>query len=155
MKWPWADKKPVHDPTRNYDIHTIYLNDSWTYPDTPSYTFPDNFWSQILGVSFKLTTIAGIRGATSFITISLSNQSIPIFQHQRGLWIKSSLTTYIHWSILGATSSTISLLLPNCLCIPNHLYAFPNNELSFESTYLLAGDTISDMTIRVKRWEFY
>jgi len=155
MRWPWQNRKPVHDPTRNYDIYSITLPNSWTVPVMPTFTFPDNYWAQILSIRLTLTTVAGIRGASTLLIPLLTHSDISMFASSRDLAIASSKTLQIHWAVNVDCFTQRIVALPNTLALPFHLYAFPNNILTFAHNQLLNGDIISNLIIRIKRWEFY
>lgn len=155
MRWPWETLKPVHDPTRNYDIFTINLFDSWTYPDLPSYTFPDNFWSQIINIRITIVTVAGIRGATTHIFPTLYHLNRSVFTIKREMSVQSSKTFTIHWCLCSDPFTQRIVALSNSFVLPDLLFTFPNDILTIDGYLLLAGDVMSELSIRIKRWEFY
>lgn len=155
MRWPWETKKPVHDPTRNHDIYTIHNNDSWTFPVLPSFTFPDNFWCQILSIRISIETVAGIRGAASTLNLALTSNNRSIIQIPSILKIVSSTTNYLHWAPTGSLPSIGVASTYATFQLPDFLYAFPNDILTITTAALLNGDISCRLSIRIKRWEFY
>lgn len=155
MHWPWENKKPVHDPTRNYDIYTIHNNDFWTYPTLPLFFFPDNFWCQILSVRIIIEAVAGLRGVGSTLYLTILSNNRSIIRLDSTVKIVSSVTNYLHWALTGTVSPFAAPKQPITFPLPDLLYAFPNDILLIDTSDLLAGDVLRELSIRIKRWEFY
>lgn len=154
MKWPWETKKPVHDPTRNHDIHNIDLTDTWNYPDVPLYTIPENFWCQILGVSIQMDTIDFVRPAAPIILV-MNHNGRNIFANPSHHTVLKLKTIYYSWTPLGFISGRASTIMHSTTSLSTSLYLFPGDQITFLSEAFITHDLFYNFTIQVKRWEFY
>lgn len=154
MKWPWETKKPVHDPTRNYDIHTINVPGTWLYPTLPLYTFPDNFWCQILLIKIRIDGVAGIRGRDK-VYLRILRSEEPFYFNVSNSDIGSSKINRIVWAPSGGHLRFISATKYDHSPLADHLYAFPGDQIDFIAPDALPNDLFRDLTIVIKRWEYY
>jgi len=154
--WPFSKThQPVHDPNRPFDIHTLYCTDTWTYPIMPYYLMPDNFWSQLLGVSIKVVAVGGIPAAGTNIILAINSHERRIFSGGSYLPPRRNSTSHFSWTLSGFTRLITQSAFEYDTALPDHLYLYPNDEITFTSLGMFAGDIISELTIRIKRWEFY
>lgn len=149
----WRRKRKVHDPFGNdFNLKTIRLPDPYG-PRTPmSYTFPDNWYCQLIGAT--LYSKAGAFGQNQpYITVARRGRWVWLLPYDSIL--VSNLAQDICWGVnlpLSAVNSTRPFVTAP---LPEHCFIEAGDTLTMNWLAKSIDDVQKTGTIYLKQWIIY